>query len=255
MNSSKAWRVITLISNSPYYFILAALALIFSINAAMAAPPLLFPEQLTRIALDPGHGGSDIGAKGPTGQLEKTISLELARQLALRLEARHEVILTRSDDYNLAHRERAAIANQANANIFMGIHTGAAFLHGTNAMTIYYFDKPQSAEDLPNEAVGEGDQYRWDKAQILHKTASLELATALQKSLESMKGSVDCKIQAAPLIVLEGVNMPAILIEVGHITHPAAEKTLSSVQGLQALSKAIARGVEDYLASGSTVSP
>jgi N-acetylmuramoyl-L-alanine amidase len=210
---------------------------------------MLLPEPSARIAIDPGHGGADDGATGPTGQLEKNICLELARQLALKLEARCEVVLTRSDDYGLSHRQRAAIANQAKADIFIGIHTGAAFLHGTNAMTLYYFNAVQNTDDATSEAAVLRAQYRWDQAQIRHKAASIELAMALKQGLGNLKGAAGCKIRGAPLVVLEGVNMPAVLIEVGHITHPGTEKKMSSIQGLQSISDAIAKSVEDYLAS------
>jgi N-acetylmuramoyl-L-alanine amidase len=206
---------------------------------------------MPRIAIDPGHGGADSGAKGPTGKLEKTISLELARQLTLKLEAHSKVILTRSDDYSLAHRQRSAIANQAKADIFVAIHTGAAFLHGTNAITIYYFNPAKSGDNLTPDTIRTQDLNRWDRAQLQHKTASLNLAATLKGSLGKIKGAGECRVQGAPLVVLEGVNMPAILIEVGHITHPAGEKSLSSSQGIELLSSAMEKGIAAYLASMS----
>ena len=252
MNSGKVRRVLRSIPFIAISIYLAVLGLIFLINAAIASPPLLFPERLPRIAIDPGHGGADGGAKGPTGKLEKTISLELARQLTLKLETHFEVTLTRSDDYSLAHRQRSAIANQAKADIFIGIHTGAAFLHRTNAITIYCFNPAKSGDNVPSDTIRAKDQNRWDKAQSQHKTASLKLAAALKNSLGKIEDAGGCKIQSAPLVVLEGANMPAILIEVGHITHPATEKNLSSSQGIEMLSNAIEKGVVAYLGSIST---
>lgn len=249
MNSSNTKRIFGSIPIDLRYPGFAALLLIFLIGQAIAASPL--PEPSVRIAIDPGHGGADDGARGPTGQLEKNICLELARQLALKLEARHPVTLTRSDDYGLAHRQRAAIANQAKADIFIAIHTGAAFLHGTNAMTIYYYNAVQNSDDATSEAAATRAQYRWDQAQIRHKAAGIELATALKQGLENLEGSAGCKTRGAPLVVLEGVDMPAILIEVGHITHPGDEKKLSSSQGIQSIANAVAKSVEGYLASAA----
>jgi N-acetylmuramoyl-L-alanine amidase len=251
VNSGKVSSILTSIPIGAISIFLVTLGSVFLINMAIASPPLLFPERLPRIAIDPGHGGADGGAKGPTGKLEKTVSLELARQLTLKLEAHFEVILTRSDDYSLAHRQRSAIANQAKADIFIGIHTGAAFLHRTNAITIYCFNPAKSGDNVPSDTLAK-DLNRWDKAQSQHKTASLKLAAALKNSLGKIEGAGGCKIQSAPLVVLEGANMPAILIEVGHITHPATEKNLSSSQGIEILSNAIEKGVEAYLGSIST---
>jgi N-acetylmuramoyl-L-alanine amidase len=252
VNLKKVSNIHTSIPISAISIYLAALALIFWVSAAIASPPLLFPERLPRIAIDPGHGGTDSGAKGPTGKLEKTISLELARQLTLKLEARCKVILTRSDDYSLAHRQRSAIANQAKADIFVAIHTGAAFLHGTNAITIYYFNPAKSADNVSADTIRANDMNRWERAQFQHKTATLNLAAALKNSLGKIEGAGGCKVRSAPLAVLEGANMPAILIEVGHITHPAGEKNLSSPQGIELLSSAIEKGIVAYLASMST---
>jgi N-acetylmuramoyl-L-alanine amidase len=249
VNSSNIRRIFHSKSLIARHLVLPVLVLICMISAAIAAPPLPLPKPSTRIAIDPGHGGADDGARGPTGLLEKNICLVLARQLALELEARHEVVLTRSDDYGMAHHRRAAIANQAKADVFIGIHAGAAFLHGTNAMTIYYFNGVQNRDNATSEAEEARDQYRWNQAQSRHKADSIELAAALKKSLENLKGPVGCSIKAAPLLVLEGVDMPAILIEVGHITHPGTEKKLSSPQKIQSLSNAIAKGIEAYLAS------
>lgn len=247
MNSGNVRSIILFVPKSTIIAWVAVLALIFWVTSAMAGPGLLFPEHKPRIAIDPGHGGADGGAQGPTGHLEKAIALELARQLALSLESRYEVILTRSDDYRLAPRQRSAIANQAKADLFISIHTGAGFLHGANGKMVYFFSPLKDGAKMPPEAVDAKDQQRWDRAQARYKDASISLASALTENLKKLDTASGCKMQGAPLVVLEGTDMPAVLIEVGHITHPATEKNLRSPQGLRHLVRAIEQGVDKYI--------
>ena len=200
------------------------------------------------MALDAGHGGMDTGAKGSTGSLEKTVTLELARKLAVQLEARYRVTLTRSDDYHLPLRQRAAIANQAKSDLFVSLHTGAAYLHSVRGMAIYYHSPVRRPG--PPEAVrqdGGSAPLRWRYIQTRHTAASRRFAEALKEALVN-KGTVsDCRILSAPLPVLEGADMPAVLVEVGPITNPAAESSMLSPQGLDVLARAISRAIAGYL--------
>lgn len=249
MNSSKIKRITSSAPKSNIFPYVVVVLLVLLADSAASAPPLLFPQHHRRIAIDPGHGGSDEGARGPTGVAEKTITLALARKLALKLETDYEVILTRSDDYSLAPLQRSAIANHAKADIFISIHTGAGFLHSTNSLTIYHYSPAVSDASFSTGHVGSDDGQRWDRAQMRHKEAGISLAAALHKNLEKIAGVSDCKILSAPLIVLKGADMPAVLVEVGHITHPATEKSLSAPQGIEMLAHAIEQGVKEYFES------
>ena len=229
---------------------LAVGAILFGIlSPALANPPLLFPEKTARIALDPGHGGRDYGARGPTGLLEKEVCLELAHKLALRLESLYQVTLTRSDDYQVELKQRAAIANQADADLMISLHTGAGFVHSARGISIYYHaDTSQSipAGDLPRSGDANARQ-QWERTQTRHQSASLALATVLKKYLDQDPDSPGCSIHGAPLMVLEGADMPAVLIEIGHITHPATEAKLADPQNREWLTEQIFNGIQTFL--------
>jgi N-acetylmuramoyl-L-alanine amidase len=239
------------VSKSVIFFIgllSGAILLATSLRAA-ADPPLPFTGQTTRIALDPGHGGRDSGARGPTGLLEKNVCLTLARDLALRLESDYKVILTRSDDYQVELQQRTAIANQANADLLISLHTGAGFVHSTRGITIYYY--ADTARGAPNKAMDSStapdDPQEWDRTQQRHQPDSLALATALKNRLDQAPDSPGCRISGAPLAVLEGADMPAVLIEVGHITHPATEARLAALKADGWLVDQIVNGINDFL--------
>ncbi len=215
-----------------------------TLSSAWSAPPLLFPEKTARIALDPGHGGKDAGAKGPTGLLEKDVCLEVARKLAIKLETLYQVTLTRSDDYQVDLNLRAAIANQADADILISLHTGAGFVHSARGMAIYYY-----ASDHQAGPSGGGDKpQRWEQTQTRHQPASLRLAAALKKSLDQLDPeSPHSSVHGAPLALLEGADMPAVLLETGHITSPATETKLADPKYQERLVDEILKGVQAFL--------
>jgi N-acetylmuramoyl-L-alanine amidase len=217
---------------------------------SLADPPLILPGQSFRIALDPGHGGSDFGARGPTGLLEKNVCLALARNLALRLESQYKVILTRSDDYQVELQQRDAIANQADADLLISLHTGASFVHATRGMTVYYYADTDRGgpSDAMDPSIAADDPQQWDLAQKRYQASSLALATALKKRLDESPESPGCSLRGAPLTVLEGADMPAVLIEIGHITHPATETRLADLKEDGWLADQIIDGIKDFLA-------
>ena len=200
----------------------------------------------------PVMGGIDHGARGPTGLIEKTVNLELARKLTLELERRYQVTLTRSDDYQLPLRQRAAIANQAEADLFVSLHTGAAFLHAVRGLAIYYH-APQGDAGSPAPARRDGaDAPRlWQDIQTRHIAASRRLAEALKASLLKSGITSECRILAVPLPLLEGADMPAVLVEVGPITNPAAESAMLSPGGLDLLAGAMGQGIAAFLHQSS----
>ena len=231
---------------------LLAIGLILSgaLSPAVANPPLIFPEKTARIALDPGHGGRDLGARGPTGLLEKDVCLELARKLALRLEPFYQVTLTRSDDYQVELKQRAAIANEADADLLISLHTGAGFVHSAQGISIYYYSNA-ARNPAQNETGPPGDiadRQLWERTQIRHQPASLALATTLKKYLDQGPDAPGCSIHGAPLAVLVGVDNPAVLIEIGHITNPATEARLAAEQEREWLTEQIFSGIQAYLA-------
>ncbi len=229
---------------------LAAGVILFgTLSSALADPPLLFPEKTARIALDPGHGGRDFGARGPTGLLEKNVCLELASQLALRLESIFQVTLTRSDDYQVERKQRAAIANQADSDLLISLHAGAGFVHSARGICIYYH--ADSSQSIPSGEIRRSsaadDRQQWERTQIRHHSASLALATTLKKYLDLAPDSPGCSIHGASLVVLEGADMPAVLIEIGHITHPATEAKLAAFQNREWIVEQIFHGVQEFL--------
>ncbi len=235
------------------YFIriLLIIVLVCAIKADLSAIELNLNGYQGVIVLDPGHGGYAKGVCGAEGTLEKTVTMALARMIASELGDKYKTILTRNDDYRLNIIDRTAVANHLKADLFISIHTGGSIIHEAGGMAVFYF-KGISENTLSLEAepprllASNGSPGLWNNIQNRHAKASRALAQLVQKHLLDQAGSKKIRIQDAPLLVLEGADMPAILIEIGYLTNPAEEKALNDTGFLQNLAKGICNGIDNF---------
>ena len=229
--------------------------IIWSLNTgaipAVAKQPL-FDAYRRSIVLDPGHGGRESGARGADGTTEKAVALELARLIAAELQRDYRVILTRTDDYHVDLDDRTALANHIKADMFVSLHTGGSFVYSTAGPIIYYYqnvsETSSSRED--NQALpGENKNIppSWDRIQSDYLEKSRILAGIISSRLSTMNSIKDIRVQGAPLTVLQGAQMPAILIEVGYLTNPAEEKNLRNNRFLTDVAAQISRGIGEFL--------
>jgi N-acetylmuramoyl-L-alanine amidase len=239
-----------------------------------AAPPELPPafgqpvSAIRTIAIDPGHGGDDEGAKGANGAKEKDLALAIARRLKGTIEARLgiRVLLTRDDDRNVPMDDRTAVANNNKADLFVSLHANTSMRTTTAGAAIFYaaFDKDATqaagtghAERVP--AFGGGlrdiEMVPWDLAQIRHLDRSSSFADLLQQLLKDRIPMAARPTDRAPLRVLESANMPAVLVELGYLSNPEQEKLVTgdAFQStfVQAFYEAVVR-FRDALGNGGT---
>jgi N-acetylmuramoyl-L-alanine amidase len=211
----------------------------------------IFAKQKKTIVLDPGHGGHDNGVLGPEGTFEKNVTLELARILAAQLENTYRVILTRNDDYFIDILSRTSIANHEKADLFISIHAGGSFLHQASGITLYFFNEisesvltPDTAPSKPLETIDHPSD--WSNIQNRHQTSSKILAKLLQNRINEQTIFEKNEILGAPLLVLEGADMPAVCLEIGYITNPAEEKSLQDTSVLSNIVRSIRNGIDDF---------
>ncbi|CAN5869872.1 hypothetical protein BH24ACI5_BH24ACI5_25180 [soil metagenome] len=210
------------------------------------APPLLDlapAGALRTVVIDPGHGGADLGARGAGGGEEKSVSLAVARRLKSALEARLgvRVILTREGDAALGLDERAAVANNNKADLFISLHANASLRPTAEGAQVFYLsleeygDEARRAASTPAETVavfGGGSRnievVPWRFAQAQHIERSATFARTVEAALRGRVTMSPRGLQQGPLRVLVGANMPAILIEMGYLTNPAQAGQLAS---------------------------
>ncbi len=203
------------------------------------------------VVIDAGHGGSDTGATGPDGSPEKGITLNFAKILAAELDRGYKVVLTRTTDSMLDLEKRTSLANHHGGDLFISIHTGASYNHRTTGIRIYWYqdftqDSLTRSEESPNAAAQLNSSILWAQAQSRFREKNLSLADNIKRRLADTYEAREIRLQGAPLLVLQGANMPAFLIEIGHISNPKEEKKLNNQRYLIDLARAIRRGVDGY---------
>ena len=204
------------------------------------APLSSAASSIRTIAIDPGHGGDDEGAKGAEGTKEKDITLAIARRFKAALEAKLgvRVLLTRDDDRSVSLDDRTAAANNSKADLFISLHANASWRPALAGATISTarFDHQADEAGLalaPEPVPAFGGTTRdiqfvpWDIAQIPHLEQSATLAGLIQEQFKDHVPLAMKPVDSAPLRVLESANMPAVLIEMGYLTNPDQEKQLA----------------------------
>jgi N-acetylmuramoyl-L-alanine amidase len=218
------------------------------------------------IVIDPGHGGVETGAIGPSGVQEKELTLQLARELEAKLAQRLavRVVLTRTEDATLPLDTRPAIANQNKGDLFVSIHLNSSLGSGAYG-TETYFLSPQATDTRastsantenkgaaggPADAADSQDLQLilWDLAQSHHMAESQRLANMIQGELNEMLQLKDRGVKQAPFRVLMGATMPAVLVELGFISNPDEEKKLKDPAYREQLVDALSRAIAHYKA-------
>jgi N-acetylmuramoyl-L-alanine amidase len=231
-------------------------------------PPGALAKQLalgvSRIVIDPGHGGRDYGAPGYyKGVHEKMVVLEIAKRLAKKIrETLHcEAILTRKSDIYLTLEERTAIANTQNADLFISIHTNSAKDRRAFGIETFFLNLATDNEAIMVAArenatsaknISDLETILNDLMQNAKINESSRLAAFVQKTLYThLKGSYSSikskGVKQAPFYVLLGAQMPAILIETSFISNPRECKRLTNAHYQDQLCEAIVKGIQRYI--------
>ena len=240
-------------------------------SAAAAAPPspppsptaVVEPGGVRTVVIDPGHGGEEVGAKGPSGTLEKDVTLAIARKLrsALANNLGLQAFLTRDRDEEIALSERAAVANNYKADLFVSIHANASRSLGAKGSEVYFLTYQATDDESRRMAALEGGAFTpgtpapasgdlalilWDMAQAEHLEESSALASRIQEELAEVTGSQGRGVKQAPFRVLVGAAMPAVLVEVAFISNAEEERLLVSDAYQSKVVGALVRGISRY---------
>ncbi len=227
--------------------------------------------KISRIVIDPGHGGHDTGTIGPHGLMEKDLCLDVALRLGHEIEEKlpgAEVIYTRKDDTFVPLEERTAIANEAKADLFISMHANSSHDAAARGIETYYLNFATSEESMAvaarENALAQSSLH--DLQDIIKKIArnekieeSKELASDIQDSLTHRLQLVSQDernrgVKKAPFVVLIGANMPSVLSEISFISNPSDEKLLRKTDQRQRVADGLYRGIASYLDSLNSLS-
>ena len=205
------------------------------------------------VVIDAGHGGDDDGVRGRNGAIEKTVTLAVARQLQTLLETRLgiQVILTRSSDRSALVDQRTAVANNNKADLFLSLHAGGALTAAVSGAQVFHARLGREGQaalraaggDVAIPVLGGGSRaievVPWDLAQAPHVDASAVLAAMVEEALAGRVRMAPRARRDAPLRLLMGANMPAVLVELGYLTNPDDATQLQSTAHHAALAEGL----------------
>ena len=225
--------------------------------------------KIGRIVIDAGHGGHDSGTLGVDGIQEKDVVLDVALRLGKLLHDRlgAEIIYTRSDDTFIPLETRTAIANTAQADLFLSIHANSSPDESARGVETYYLNFTSSPDALETAARENAvsNQSIHQLSDLVKKITlrdkideSREFASDVEQGLYSglARGNEGLKnrgVKKAPFVVLIGANMPSILAEISFVTNPRDAEQLRQPDYRQRVAESLYRGVAKYEAGLSGV--
>ena len=225
--------------------------------------------KIGRIVIDAGHGGHDSGTTGPGGIEEKEVVLDVALRLGKLLKQRlgANVIYTRDNDTFIPLETRTAIANKAQADLFLSIHANSSPDSSARGVETYYLNFTTSPDALEVAARENAvsDESIHELSDLVKKITlkdkideSREFAADVQKSLytdleDGNPGLRDRGVKKAPFVVLIGANMPSILAEISFLTNSDDARQLRQPAYRQRIAESLYRGVARYISGLSGI--
>jgi len=226
------------------------------------------PAARRLVVIDAGHGGVDPGALGPSGVREKDVALAVANRLfaLLREDRTFEVRMTRDRDTLIALTDRTRLANswrrEGQDALFMSIHANAHDRSTVRGFETFFLSEAQT-EDARRVADRENAAQRFERpgqamdplSFIMHDLRrnrylrdSSAWAAMVQDRLANVHPGPNRGVKQAGFVVLNGAFMPAVLVELGFITHPEEERMLASADYQARLARQLAAAVRDFFA-------
>jgi N-acetylmuramoyl-L-alanine amidase len=220
---------------------------------------------IERIVIDPGHGGKDPGCIGRNGLQEKTVALDVCKELKnlLEREKNLEVILTRETDIFLPVESRPVIANQKRADLYISVHANSFPNKKRSGVQTFYlnFSHDPSVNAIAAQENATSTKSISEMKDIITKIAqnskiveSKELAEIIQDNIVSTlsknyKDVKDLGVKGGPFWVLIGGEMPSILIEISHLSNSKEAERLKSPQYRRYVAQGIYGGIRNYMES------
>lgn len=216
------------------------------------------------VCIDPGHGGSDLGAVGTKNTKEKNITLKVSKKLKkiLERELGVRVVMTRESDVEVALDSRVAKANNQNAQMFLSIHVNSSYRKSARGPETYFVslkatdkNSMQLAMKENSSFTGMGDETEgddlkmilWSMAQTEHIKESSRLADYIQDELNVLLNTKNRGVKQAPFRVLMRASMPAVLVEVAFVSNRYEENRLRNDSFLDKVAESIYNGVSKYI--------
>jgi N-acetylmuramoyl-L-alanine amidase len=231
------------------------------------------PARPIVIMIDPGHGGEDPGAVGPSGTREKDVVLRISRQLKKLVDAEKNMkaYLTRDEDVFLPLGVRVAKARKIGADLFISVHADAVDNRTARGSSVFALSEngatstmarllaktQNDADMIGGVKIAGKDKYLAHTLFDLTQTATINDSLKLGKAVLGKMGGLNKlhkeKVEQAGFAVLKAPDIPSILVETAFISHPEEERKLVDPAFQQDMAEAIMSGVRTYFAQGAVI--
>ena len=222
---------------------IAVIALVFSAPCAFAKGPR--GEYV--VVIDPACGGDETGVKLSKKMYEKDVTLAIAQSVKDNLATTKwvSVRLTRYEDKKMSAAERIRFAESAKADIFVSLSVNAGFGKNSSGYEVYFpgFKSRPSPKGDSKEIVN-------DMVRTRYLNDGVRFAQVVLKNMEAVFPRKGRGLREAPILVLENLKIPAVVIELGFATNVEDRKSLMSDKVRKSLAEALKKSIEDYFASG-----
>lgn len=230
-------------------------------------------DRIITVVIDPGHGGEDPGAVGPSGIREKDVVLRISRQLKKLIDGEKNMraFLTRDEDVFIPLGVRVAKARKLGADLFISVHADAVVNRTANGSSVFALSEngatstmarllaksQNDADMIGGVKIGGKDKYLahtlFDLTQTATINDSLKLGTAVLSKMGKLNRLHKPKVEQAGFAVLKAPDIPSILVETAFISNIEEEKKLVDPGFQQQMAEAIMGGVKHYFAQGAVL--
>lgn len=216
------------------FFVLSVI-LIFPISGALA-------KNSHFVVVDPAHGGQDKGVRLSEKVSEKDVTLTIARLLKKNLDKSKniKVLLTRTNDKDVSISDRVKIAQKAGTDLFVSLHVNAGFGRQSSGFEVYFpgFNSP-AVKNSSNEILK-------DMVTTQYLNESVKIAQIIQKNMGKIFPRKDRGLRSAPVLVLEDLAVPAIVLEIGFATNTKDKKKLLDDTTQKSIATALAKSIREF---------
>lgn len=235
--------------------------------APLSIKPFKGTKELV-VAIDPGHGGKDVGAVSASGVMEKDLTLAIAKELKRQIDAQPgmRAVLTRDGDYFVSLTKRPQLARALNADVFLSLHADSYKNRNISGASFYVTSNKGASSHLAQFVAAHSnssDHHLLDGVELWNRQQANSIGqVALMASMQdSQKLGQQLKqgfkqagirlqhsqIQSANFMVLKNIDMPSVLVEMGFISNPEQDKLLQHPAYQARLASSLVSGLVKFV--------
>lgn len=220
-------------------FLIVLMLIVFPYREAVAQRP----QGKHVIIIDAAHGGTDLGVQLTGKEHEKNITLAIALLVKKELDKSGNIQtdLTRTDDSDVSINERKKIISAARSEVFVSIHVNAGFSKNSTGYELYFPGfKSVKEEKSDSKAIIR------DMTRNKYLNDSVKLARLIEKNMGGVFPRKSRDLRNAPIAILEGVSIPAVVLEIGFATNPDDRKKMVEENTQSAIAHALSQSIKDF---------